>query len=124
MLDRPAGWVLQVVWPCRRSSLEGGQPRRALQAASVRGCPTAWHQPTPTPASLFVCLCVPAHSAVRSVRAYVRSYLADRLAEARQELQLYADRYRACMQEALDVARCGELLEQGVRCLRPSADDC
>lgn len=46
-------------------------------------------------------------SPVRAVRAYVRSYLAGRLAEARRELGAYADRYRACMQEALDVARSG-----------------
>lgn len=64
-------------------------------------------------------MCVPAHSAVRSVRAYVRSYLADRLAEARRELQLYADRYRACMQEALDVARCGELPVYGFAVCTP-----
>ncbi|KAI7841857.1 hypothetical protein COHA_004386 [Chlorella ohadii] len=48
------------------------------------------------------------NNSVRSVRAYVGSYLAGRLAEARRELQAYADRYRACMHEALEVAHSGE----------------
>lgn len=79
----------------RRELIEVERPHYSADLANVQAYFAGMVQTTIT-------------NSVRSVRAYVRSYLADRLAEARQELQLYADRYRACMQEALDVARCGE----------------
>lgn len=47
-------------------------------------------------------------NSVRAVRLYVRAYLSERLAEARGVLQSYANRYTACMLEALEVARQGE----------------
>ena len=71
-------------------------------------CPSCPHTLPTCPLRPKPCaLCPLLRLAVRSVRAYVGSYLAGRLAEARRELQAYADRYRACMHEALEVAHSG-----------------
>ncbi|KAL4419401.1 hypothetical protein ABPG77_003375 [Micractinium sp. CCAP 211/92] len=47
-------------------------------------------------------------NSVRAVRHYVRTYLAERLEEARGVLQAYADQYTAAMTDSLEVARQGE----------------